>query len=221
MGASLGISLWVTLATIVPGLITIAALYGAVVFVFPDFIKDHLGGIGSCGDWPMAGMAITIMILTQALGILLENILIKLKALGPEHEIIWIPPGIDPLGSNKFILKRYDEYSGFYILIAEFEESEGVKQHLERVLAQFFLTNNTLVSFSGALIFSVLLAFLYPQAWGSPKFYVYLSSVFLALIVSWKVARIRFTAMTMFLWAVRRKKMKTSKKRREKGRALT
>ena len=211
MGAFLGISLWVALATVVPGLVSIAVLYLAVVLVFPDFFVDYLGGISSCGDWPMAGIAITIMILTQAIGILLEDVLIRIRAFGPKEEKIQIPPGIDPLGSTEFTLNRYDEYSGLYILIAELEESDDSQGHLKRALAQFFLTNNTLVSFSGGLIFSVLVAFLYPDTWESPKFYIYLSSVLLALIVSWKVARIRFKVMTMSLWAVRRRKMKINK----------
>lgn len=84
MGAFLGISLWVALATVVPGLVTIAAIYGAIVVVNPAFFVSYLYKMEASNDWVWAGIAITIMVLTQALGILLEGLFVKKKLLGPE-----------------------------------------------------------------------------------------------------------------------------------------
>lgn len=41
MGAFLGISLWVALATVVPGLITLALIYAAIIVVNPDLITSY------------------------------------------------------------------------------------------------------------------------------------------------------------------------------------
>lgn len=78
MGAFLGISLWVALATVVPGLVTIAVVSLAVSLASPAYFPE-LDLFVLDNDWVLAGAAITVMILTQAAGILLEEMIIKLR----------------------------------------------------------------------------------------------------------------------------------------------
>ncbi|OGR28901.1 MAG: hypothetical protein A2X83_08370 [Desulfuromonadales bacterium GWD2_54_10] len=151
MAAFLGISVWISLATIVPGLITIATIGGALIIVCPNAIDSVILDLEGLSEWSYAGLAITIMVMTQAFGILLEKLLISRQWLGLSEKVIEIPTGIDPLGQTSFILRPYYEYKGLYLLLAELQENEDSQGHLQRALAQFFLTNNSLVSFSAGL----------------------------------------------------------------------
>lgn len=150
------------------------------------------------------------MILTQAFGILLEKFLIDHKLLGPEKRKIEIPKGIDPHGKTKFTLKPYFEYQGLYILLAELRDDEDTQGHLKRALAQYFLTNNTLVSFlSGIIVAVMVLVFDFNVKYllGSGIFIIV--SIFI-LFISYKIALIRFEVMAKALWAARRRRIMDS-----------
>lgn len=210
MGAFLGISLWVALATVVPGLVTIASLYGAAVIVSPGCLGQYLGGGPIGSDWVYAGLAVTAMVLTQAIGILLEGVLISKRWLGPEKLDLEIPAGIDPHGETSITLQPYFEYDGLYILLSELEEKEDAQGHLKRALAQFFLTNNTLVSFGLGIIFAVLLAALCPSWPALARMGLCIGLLGLCLALSYKVAVIRFGVMAKSLWAARRRRHRSA-----------
>ncbi len=133
---------------------------------------------------------------------------------GPISKDVEIPQGIDPLGVTKFTLEPYAEYQGLYLLLAELREKEDSQGHLQRALAQFFLTNNTMVSFAAGFIFTVVLLFqnnsrdLYHLLRGS----AYLMALIACLIVSYCVARIRFEVMAKALWAARRRRIANPEK---------
>ncbi|MEA3405773.1 MAG: hypothetical protein U9R28_08545 [Pseudomonadota bacterium] len=207
MGAFLGISLWIALATVVPGLMTIAAIYAAIVVVNPDIILSYQALTNGLNEWVVTGFAVTMMVLTQALGILLEKVLIDKQWLGPEIREVNIEKGIDPHGKTQFTLTPYFEYKGLYILLAELRENEDTQGHLKRVLAQYFLTNNSLISFLSGMLMAIIL-FL-----GNPNMDTFIDTlVFVAVLgvlfaVSFKVAVIRFEVMTKALWAARRKRL--------------
>lgn len=205
MGEFLAISMWITLATVIPGLVTIAGIYLAMMTAYPQ-VCSTLPSINS--NWLLSGIMISVMILTQALGILFEKIMIKLQVLGPESQEISIPKGIDPHGDENFTLERYNEYKGLYLLLAEMDEGDDSQGHLKRVIAQFFLTNNTIVSFAISLITLIILANINPTFVFDVRFKFYLVFLIAALIVSFLVVRIRFNVMTQCLWAVRRNRMK-------------
>lgn len=207
MGAFLGISLWIALATVVPGLITIATLYGAFVFINLQLFKNNLS-LMQANDWVWAGGAITIMVLTQAVGILLEEFLVNKKKLGNKTKTTTIPKGIDPFGKTEVTINPYDEYNGLYILLAELKENEDTQGHLKRAIAQFFLTNNSLVSFSVGIVAALLITLISVISNISYGVIIrgslYVIALGACLIVSYKVAVIRFMVMSKSLWATRR-----------------
>lgn len=206
MAAFLGISLWIALATVVPGLVTIAVLYGAVAMASPSWFQSGFPAAASLGEWVYGGMAITVMVLTQALGILLEGILVRNHWLGPEQREIKIPQGIDPLGLTRFSLEPYAEYQGLYLLLAELRENEDTQGHLQRALAQFFLTNNTMISFTAGIA-ATLLVMWRAQGANIAMALAYVAVLAACLVVSYAVARIRFEVMAKALWAARRRRI--------------
>lgn len=212
MGSLIGISLWVALVTVVPGLITIACLYGGAQIVNTECLREHLHRVQTDSDWVWAGFGVTAMVLTQYLGILLERFLISKKKFGPEEEKIDIPEGIDPHGETSIPLHPYAEYDGLYILLAELCEDEDTQGHLKRVIAQFFLTNNTLISFGLGIVFTTI-AFISCSSWSVFWPYVfYTLTLTVFLWVSYKTAVIRFNVMAKSLWATRRRRIKIGSK---------
>ena len=207
MGAFLGISVWVTLATVVPGLVTIAVLFWAIVVVDANWLETLRMPLQNASDWIWAGLGVTVMIITQTLGILLEGLLIRNKWLGRASIQISMKEGIDPHGVTGFDLEPYAEYQGMYILLSELREDEDAQGHLKRCLAQFFLTLNTLISFLAGIVFITTMVMVAPdQADTSGAVYYGLFLLFL-LLISFKVAKIRFQVMAKALWAARRRRL--------------
>jgi len=211
MAAFLGISVWITLATIIPGLITLATMGGALVIISPATLATLNFDLKGFSEWSYAGLAITIMVMTQTFGILLENLLIAKHWLGPQEEVINIPPGIDPLGKTSFTLFPYYEYQGLYLLLAELQENEDTQGHLQRTLAQFFLTNNSLVSFGAGIVTSLALLW-YSNAANVVAASIYIGLLIICILVSFPVERIRFKVMTQALWAARRRRTGAGRK---------
>jgi hypothetical protein len=205
MAAFLGISVWISLATIVPGLITIATIGGALVVISPTALDTLIRDLKGLNEWSYAGLAITIMVMTQAFGILLEKVLISKHWLGPREKDIDIPPGIDPLRETSFPLRPYYEYQGLYLLLAELQENEDTQGHLQRALAQFFLTINSLVSFAAGIVASLVLLY-YSTMAKAVVAVSYIALLTLFLTVSFLVAQIRFEVMAKALWAARRRR---------------
>ena len=103
MSAFLGISVWVTLATVVPGLVTMAVLYWSIVVVHAEWLPILRRPLVEASDWIWAGLGIFMMVMTQTFGILLEELLVRNKWLGPQEREVKIPEGIDPHGETKII----------------------------------------------------------------------------------------------------------------------
>lgn len=217
MAAFLGISLWIALATVVPGLVTIAAVYAALAMAAPDSLPGLSTDLKQLNEWVYAGLAITIMVLTQLSGILLEGVFIRYRGLGPERLELEIPPGIDPMGLTRFTLEPYAEYNGLYLLLAELREHEDSQGHLQRALAQFFLTNNILVSFTVGIVITVAALKLNAKP-PAGAVLVYLAALIACLAVSYSVARIRFQVMAKALWAARRRRLEEARPLRARQR---
>ncbi len=206
MAAFLGISIWITLAMVIPGLVTLAVVVCAFLLMSTCGVGFSLAALTGLGEWVIAGIVMWIMVMNQAIGILLEAYLVHGQWLGRPNRLIAIPPGIDPLGNTTFILHPYQEYQGMYLLLAELREHEDEHGHLQRSLAQFFLTNNVMVSFSLGLV-TTLVLFFNAQAcdWHWPSFYG--AMLLTCLVISFRVAKIRFEVMTKALWAARRHRL--------------
>ena len=208
MSAFLGISVWVTLATVVPGLVTIAVLYWSVVVVHAEWLVILREPLVEASQWVWAGLGITMMVMTQTFGILLESLLIRKRWLGPEKRECKIEEGIDPHGEMEICLEPYSEYKGLYILLSELTEDEDTQGHLKRSLAQFFLTNNTLISFPAGILLTLVTLVLFPSQGAALRGGLYIVLLLIFFLVSFKVARIRFEVMAQALWATRRRRLK-------------
>ena len=200
MGAFLGISLWVALATVVPGLVTIAVVFTGLA-ISDIQIVEQLSDLDS--NWIGSSIAITVMILTQAFGILLEEVLIKHRLYGRQNKKIPVPEEFR--NRDDETIDGYEEYSGIYILFAQLSEQEDAQGHLKRAAAQFFLTNNTLVSFViGIIVTGVLIIQVNPVS--SSEFIglvIYLILLILCLGISYRVGIIRFRVLVKSLWATK------------------
>lgn len=197
MSAFLGISLWIVLATVIPGLITITTLFGAFAVADPALLIPSDRGLLPKSDWIIGGIAVTLMILTQAIGILWEELCIK-RRWYPNCEAVSIPQE-DPSASK--IINAYEQFSTLYILLAQLKENEDTQGHLKRCAAQFFLTNNTLVSFTAGIVAAIVLMFYFDQR--LLPLMAYTAALIGCLLVSFWVGVIRFKVMAKSIWATK------------------
>ena len=193
-----------------PGLITIAAMYGAFMSVAPRLLPAPNMELKGLGDAAFLGIGVAVMVLTQAIGILVEKAFTskKLMLYGGEEYDIEIPEGVDPVDPRERneTMYPYCEYNGLYLLLAEMGEHEDTQGHLQRAVAQFFLTPNTLVSFTLGLVATAVLGGIA----GSERPWLglaYAGLMGVCMIISYEVARIRFTVMARALWAARRRRI--------------
>jgi len=189
MGALFTVSYWITLVTIIPGLITIATVYGGITFITPEenTLFDTL--LTESSDWIVVPFVIAIIVLNQAAGILFEELLIRYRLLGRKN--------IDPHSINP-----YKQYGKLYFLLAKMSQDDDAHGHLRRTVAQFFLTVNTLVSFSAGILTAIVILLLDGSALSLAIGY---SGVMLVcLAISYPVAIIRFREMARSIWAADR-----------------
>jgi len=127
-------------------------------------------------------LAVTAMVLTQALGIVLEELLVRYRWLGRQA-------AAEPLD-------RYAEYGQLYATLVRLNDQDDTHGHLRRTVAQLFLTINTLVSYSLALMVCVVAYLLLPS--GADRLgpaLAYAAVMLSCLGVSYVVAVIRFREM--------------------------
>lgn len=186
MGALFTVSYWITLVTVLPGLITIATVYGGVAFINHGESEALHAFLSGLSDWILVPIIITIIILNQALGILVEEGLIRFRMLGRKNIA---PHSINP----------YQQFEKLYFLLAKLSKDDDPHGHLRRTIAQFFLTINTLVSFSLGILTAAVIIILegtfYLSAVG------YLGIMLVCLMISYPVAIIRFREMARSIWA--------------------
>ncbi|MDX1712070.1 MAG: hypothetical protein R3316_13145 [Rhodovibrionaceae bacterium] len=91
-----------------------------------------------------------------------------------------------------------------YGLLVQLGKDEDPHGHLERALAQFFLTNNSLVAFGVGALLAFALYFGVAHVQGS-GFLILIGIVcLLCIAVSHRVAVIRFRIVAESVWAVRK-----------------
>lgn len=195
MGAIFTVSYWITLVTAIPGLITVATVYFGVASVNAQYIGSVNSRFVVTNDWIILAVIITIMILTQVAGILLEEILIKKRWLGRK--------AIQP-----YSISPYEEYSELYIILAKMKDKDDPQGHLRRAVAQFFMTMNVMISFLAGMVVVVITVSLSlitvvetDGLWSSAAIYFLFMMVCLGLI--YPVTIIRFREMARSIWAVR------------------
>lgn len=204
MNSLIAVSLWIALVTVVPGLITIAAVLGAATFVDPDLpatVDLHLN------EWVLSAVAVAVMVLTQSVGILLEDVLVTRRWLGPER-IELDDEVLREAGFETEPIDPYDEYQRLYLFLVRLGEGDDHYGHLERSVAQFFLTTNTLVSFGAGIVATVgLVAIAVAMGTITPDLLarsaLAMGVLLAALWVSYRVAIARFQVMVLSSWSLR------------------
>lgn len=204
MGAFLSISVWFSFVTVVPGLITLATLFGAFVVVDPKVFDAYRVAVDKYSSWQIGTVAIGIMILTQAAGIVVEKFLVRRKAFGNEPKIFEVQKGIDALGHTKIKVAPREEYEGLYFLLAGLKKEEDTQGHLQRIVAQFFLTNNTLVSFLVGIMATSILVGFNPTSEAMLRGGAYVIFLGACLWLSYQVAKGRFWSMAKAICIIRR-----------------
>jgi hypothetical protein len=204
MNSLIAVSLWIALVTVVPGLITIATVYGAFAVVGP---ADASALPAAGNDFLLGAGAVAIMVLTQAIGILLEGILVRREWLGAA--VVTLRDDLlDPEEFPREPIYPYREYDRLYLLLVRMRDGADPYGHLERAVAQFFLTNNTLVSFGAGIAATVGLVGVSIATQGADldvlvRAVLYLVGLTAALAVSYHVAVARFRVMTLSTWSLR------------------
>ena len=207
MNALTGISLWIALVTVIPGLVTLTVILGAIQLAAPDILAPYISEPQQISSWIWFAIAVTIMVLTQALGIILEEILVTFKLLGKDFKINKGLP-------NEKKYSVYEQHGRLYFLLARLNSEDDAHGHLQRTIAQYFLTNNTLTSFVIGVVITFILA-LHPNGAGiSNEVILYLVFLVLCILLSYTVAVIRFREMAKSIWAV--KKVKDEEMSRKK-----
>lgn len=212
VSAFLGLSIWFTLVTVIPGLVTIAVIWGAILVVAEP--QPNGLPISGVADSTLAlAVAVSVMLLTQSTGVLLEEkVLVPHRWLGhrggPSKRTL--KSGVDPVAGaadeTEWCMDPYEEYMGLYVLLAELREGDDVHGHLERAVTQFFLTVNTLVSFASGIVATLLLAAFHGTPHLTTRAIVFSLALVVALAVTWGVAVSRFELMGWSVAAARRRR---------------
>lgn len=197
----LSASLWIALVTVVPGLVTVAAVYGALVLVDGDLV--HVVTIGQ-SDWIWLAITVAVMVLTQAFGILLEDALVKGEYLGESEEVV---PVEGVLGDTRREINPYEQYRRLYPLAVRLTETDDAHAHLERAIAQFFLTINTLVSFSAGILVVVVLVGASIVTGGVTPGVLLRGGLYLGVLIaflwaSYRTAIARFEVMAVSIYSI-------------------
>lgn len=197
---ALGFSLWIALVTVIPGLITIASVAGAVWI----FVPEIAGTVGVLENQLFAlAVVAAIMLVTQSIGITLESLLTEYRLLG--HESVEIPSEV---AGEPTEVDPYEQYKLLYFTLVSMGPEDDPNSHVERAVAQFFLSNNALVAFGTGLVTTFGLAswsaltgtLTGPVLWSAVAYVIGLA-VF--LIAVYHITRIRFRVMTKAVWTLR------------------
>lgn len=221
MGAFLALSVWFALVTVVPGLVTLAVLWGAVqVVIAPS--TDVVSASGLADATVALAVAVTLMLLTQWAGVLVEEkVLVPRRWLGyPDKDdpaVREVAPGIDPLGMTYFTMDPYREYEGLYLLLAEFRDDDDPHGHLERAITQFFMTVNVGVAFASGILVAVVLAAVERETSAVVRAAGYSAGLAVAVLMTWRVAISRFELMGWSLAAARRRRVNTAQNHPQAG----
>jgi hypothetical protein len=217
MAAMTSVSLWFALVTVVPGLVTIAALWLAVIAVQGTNLSLPQA-IGNSDATVAIAAAVAVMVLTQTMGILLEErLLIPRKWLGRgsrgwnkhfEH-------ALDPFSfhdasscdqtKHAHAINPYDEYVALYLVLTSLRKDEDAHGHLQRVAAQFFLTLNSIVALLTGIVATLGLLLFVPGRVLEGVAYVVLLA--LGVVALWLVAANRFALLGWGLWGTRRRRL--------------
>lgn len=212
MGSLSSMTIWIVLSTIVPGLISIACVSVIIYFIFPDYAVN----ISNLNEWIMLSLCVFIMILNQFLGILLEKTLIYLKMMPSRIDYdstieLFKKNGnkskneLLSLNNIKWEIDTNQIYSNIYFIISQMKPDDDAYGHVQRIISQYFLTNNTIVPFLGSSVFILIHLYLcgYYQISTTKTIEIILLFIMVLLsLISYFTARIRFCSMIKCLYSL-------------------
>jgi hypothetical protein len=219
MSAMLSVSLWFALVTVVPGLFTLGTVRLAMLVVSGDdsSLAAYLGDLDEFHlNLPIA---VAAMIITQVFGILLEERLLIPRRLLGRDRMDWkrvLPASVDPYADDHaglsqsesqpatYTIDPYTEYRALYLVLTSLGEDEDPHGHLQRIVAQFFLTLNSLVALIAGIAAVAVLVVVTPDRVGYGA--IYAASLLVGVIAVHQVAANRFALMGWGLWATRRRR---------------
>ena len=150
MNTLTSLTIWIVLSTIIPGLITITCLLILTNWVFLEYAID----VTQLQNWGGFAIAVTIMVITQTLGILNEKWLERTFPLTITGFDITKNP-LEPIE-----IPAKNEYKSLYCIVSRLTDKDDAHGHIQRIIAQFFLSANNLVSYSISAIVLFVLLFL-------------------------------------------------------------
>jgi hypothetical protein len=185
-------SLFIILAAVVPGMITLACLSVACMFVYPDYwaaVSNYL----VVSDWLIWVFSIAVMFLNQFLGIGLEWLLKKCKMLPfKDMEISSLKFSGTKCIEENVTVDPDEVYKKMYCILGRLRDCDDRHGHVQRVAGQFFLMVNTMISFI------LTIAFVLMDVGGKaiPNMAFTLTfGLSLMLLIAYFGARIRFKTM--------------------------
>ena len=173
------LTIWIVLATVIPGFITIACLYLIFSWVFQG---EHLC-LPALNNWIGVSLAISIMIITQTFGILQEKMFMCCE-LYPK----------DIKGINGEDIDVENTYKRMYGVLAGLQKEDDTHGHMQRIIGQYFLTVNNLVAYVLSIIVVMVILLLNPELY-SLRVVGFTLVMVLLYIFTFFVMRVRFRSM--------------------------
>lgn len=203
MSGFLELSLWVVLAEVVPGIMSIGCLYGAYEMVNPGALESTLRAIPADIDWVWSGLVVSATVMTHVLGTLVEGVLVTKKWLGPEIQEVDIPHGVASQEAGSSQLNPYSEFENRYVVLTLHDEHHANHAQLKRIFSRFLLANNILVSLGMGIAFAIVNFVISPSWHVFGRCIGYSGVMVICLVLTYKLAVIRFNDLARSLWASR------------------
>lgn len=190
------LSLWIILATVIPGFVTIACLLLILkwVYALPEI------NFAGTGDLELAAFAISIMLITQLAGMLLEKGMLRFYTSPREKIKPEDSPLTQELGLDVQSYTPAKEYRQLYLVLAAMRSSDDPHGHVERTAAQFFMTNNMLASCFIAMLVLVFMSGVMPY---TPRVLPAGGALLVLCLLTFFATRIRFSTMCRSIWVAR------------------
>ncbi len=193
------LTLWIILAIVMPGLVTISCLLVIFQWVYPEV--GHSFYAIAMNSWYEFSFIIAIMIVTQVVGIVQEQILNGLKLFPSQVEL---SAGAVKLAKKlKIKAKRInpsEEYGLLYMVLAMLQPDDDKHGHIQRVAGQFFLTVNCMASYLIGALVALAMAIRHGM---TSETVMFLIAMLILYVFTFKAMQVRFTSLVSSLWIAR------------------
>lgn len=193
------LTLWIILATVMPGLVTISCLLVIFRWVYPE-VGDSFYAM-TMNSWYEFSFVVAIMIVTQVVGIVQEQIFNGLKLFPRQVEL---SAGAVKLAKKlKIKAKRInpsEEYGLLYMVLSMLQPDDDKHGHIQRVAGQFFLTVNCMASYLIGALVALAMAIRHGM---TSEAVMFLIAMLILYVFTFKAMQVRFTSLVSSLWIAR------------------